>query len=123
MRYPEKETTLVATPVAACSFSLGTGDLLSQVKTAAKHFLDDLTLPPDRVPVVQAGKTGTLMQSLTASKASASAAIDSLVAGTGAYLGDAIFDAHLTYVKGDPKGSTHEKVFLETIRSIRPIPK
>jgi hypothetical protein len=33
------------------------------------------------------------------------------------------FVAHLTYVKGDPKGSMHEKVFLETIRSIRPLRK
>jgi hypothetical protein len=69
------------------------GDLLSQVKTAAKHFLDDLTLPPDRVAVVQAGKTGTLLQPLTASKAPASAAIDSMVAATGTYLGDAISKA------------------------------
>ena len=32
-------------------------------------------------------------------------------------------EAHLHYIKGDPKGTLHEKVFLDTIRSTRPLSK
>ena len=32
-----------------------------------------------------------------------------------------LFLAHLTYVKGDPKGAEHERDFLEIVRSIRPL--
>jgi hypothetical protein len=37
--------------------------------------------------------------------------------------GGMFLDACLHYVKGDPKGAAHEKVFLETIRGFRPIRK
>jgi len=34
-----------------------------------------------------------------------------------------LLDARLHYVKGDPKGTEHEKVFFETVRSFRPAQK
>jgi len=37
--------------------------------------------------------------------------------------GEAFRLAHLFFVKGDPKGAMHERVFLETVRSIRPLRK
>jgi hypothetical protein len=33
------------------------------------------------------------------------------------------FLAHLEFIKGDPKAQALERVFLETIRSLRPVPK
>jgi len=37
--------------------------------------------------------------------------------------GGRLFRAHLTYVKEDPRGAAHEKVFQDTIRTIRPLRK